>query len=303
VARSGFALHEGVIDGCTVSYMLADQGIRFLAGKLRLRQVTRLREDSHQTPVLTSRRDLSALEVAFRMFERWRQENFFKYLREEYALDALVDYDVVPDNPTRDVPNPKRIEMTVKLQQVRAEFERLTADYGAEAFMHAEHVSPTSRDTKRAQGQLARRIREAFDRITELERKRKTMPVRIPVSDAVGKDIVKLDPERKLLTNLVKMVAYQAESDLVHLVAPYYRRAADEGRTLIQSALAAPADIEVNTNELRVFLAPLSSPHRTRAISALCQELNRRPTIFPGSRLHLKFAVTSRKTAQERTNS
>jgi hypothetical protein len=26
------------------------------------------------------------------MFSRWRQENFSKYLREEYALDALVDY-------------------------------------------------------------------------------------------------------------------------------------------------------------------------------------------------------------------
>jgi hypothetical protein len=112
VARSSFTLHEEVIDGRKVSYTLADQGVRLLAGKLRLRQVTRLSEDGHQTPVLTSRRDLSAVEVAFRMFERWRQENFFKYLREEYALDALVDYDVVADNPARDVPNPKRIEMT-----------------------------------------------------------------------------------------------------------------------------------------------------------------------------------------------
>ena len=25
-------------------------------------------------------------QVAFHMFERWRQENFFKYHREEYAL-------------------------------------------------------------------------------------------------------------------------------------------------------------------------------------------------------------------------
>ncbi len=80
VARSRFTIREEVIDGHTVSYTLADQEARLLAGKLRLRQVTRLRDD-HQTPVLTSRRDLSAVEVAFRMFERWRQENFFKYLR------------------------------------------------------------------------------------------------------------------------------------------------------------------------------------------------------------------------------
>ncbi|MFN2123154.1 MAG: putative transposase, partial [Candidatus Promineifilaceae bacterium] len=106
-------LHEDIFDGHSVSYFLADQGVRLLEGKLRLRQVTRLK-DGHQTHILTSRRDLSASEVAFRMFECWQQENFFKYLREEYALDALVNYDVVPDNPVRDVPNPKRSEITAK---------------------------------------------------------------------------------------------------------------------------------------------------------------------------------------------
>ncbi len=118
---------------------------------------------------------------------------------------------------------------------------------------------------------------------------------------ATGKDVVKLEPERKLLTNLVKMVAYQAESDLVHLVSPYYKRATDEGRTLIQSALAVPAHIEVAGDELRVALAPLSSPHRTRAIAGLCEELNRRFTVFPGSRLRLKFAVVSPKMKTKRT--
>jgi len=144
-------------------------------------------------------------------------------------------------------------------------------------------------------------MREAFDRITELEQKRKTVPTRVPVAIATGKDVVKLEPERKLLTNLVKMVAYQAESDLVHLVSPHYRRASDEGRTLIQSALAASADMEVAGTELRVLLAPLSSPHRTLAIAGLCEELNRNPTVFPGSRLRLKFAVASPKFEAKRT--
>ena len=297
VAKSRFSFREEVIHGRKVTYALADQEVRLLAGKLHLRQVTRLRDD-HQTPVLTSRRDLSAVEIAFRMFERWRQENFFKYLREEYALDALVDYEVVPDNPERDVPNPKRIELTVKLQQAKAEFERLTAEYGAEAFMDAEQTSP---QRKAAQKQLTRRMREAFDGIMELEQKRRKVPTRVSVAVATGKDVVKLEPERKLLTNLVKMVAYQAESDLVHLVSPYYKRAMDEGRTLIQSALAHSADIEVVGEELRVILTPLSSPHRTRAIAGLCEELNRRSTVFPGSRLRLKFGFASLKPTPERT--
>ena len=117
------------------------------------------------------------------------------------------------------------------------------------------------------------------------------MPARIPVGNIVKDGVVKLDPERKFLTNLIKMVAYQAESDLVRLVAPHYKRTDQEGRTLIQSALAAPADLEVTAEELRVRIAPLSSPHRSRAITALCDQLNRRSIRFPGSPLCLRYAV------------
>jgi len=99
--KSRFSVRKGVINDRPIKYTLADHGIYLLGGKLRLRQVTRLSENGHQTPIVTSRRDLPAIEVAYRMFERWRQENFFKYLREEYALDALVEYATEPDDPAR----------------------------------------------------------------------------------------------------------------------------------------------------------------------------------------------------------
>ena len=59
----------------------------------------------------------------------------------------------------------------------------------------------------------------------------------------------------------------------------------------VQSALASAADIEVTNRELRITVAPMSSAHRTRAIAALCEELNRTETIFPGSRLRLNYAI------------
>ncbi len=107
----------------------------------------------------------------------------------------------------------------------------------------------------------------------------------------VGEPVVKLALERNHLTNLIKMLAYQAESDLLRLVAPHYRRAGQEGRTLLQSALASAADLQVTETELRVILAPQSSPHRTRAVAALCDQLNHTKTLFPGSRLRLHYAI------------
>ena len=111
------------------------------------------------------------------------------------------------------------------------------------------------------------------------------------MQDAIDKPVVKLAPERKHLTNLIKMVAYQAESDLLRLAAPHYRRADDEGRTLIQAALSSAADLKVTKQELRVTLARQSSPHRTRTIAALCEELNQRKAVFPGSNLCLIYAT------------
>jgi transposase len=292
VPKRCFRKRSGRIQGVQLRYVLADQHIRLLGGKLRLRQVTRLSDNGHQTPILTSRADLQDIEVAFRMFERWRQENFFKYLREEYALDALVDYQVQNADPTREVPNPRWNALDAELRQARGEAARLATQYGLEAFINPESVRRTMRGFKIANAPKGRAVLAALQRYADLERKRAAVPRRVPVQDAVNGQVVKLATERKHLTNLLKMVAYQAEGDLLRLLAPHYKRVAHEGRTLIQSALASAADIHVTDTELRVTLAPLSSAHRTRAIAAVCDQLNRAPVCFPGTRLRLRFAIT-----------
>jgi len=290
IPPSRFAPHTARCGGRKVCYVLADQEVRLLKGKLRLRQVTRRMENGHETPILTSRRDLGPVQVAYRMFDRWRQENFFKYLREEYALDALAEYATVPDDPTREVPNPAWVALEAQLRQAWARLDRLQSEYGLEALSNLEQKRRTMRGFKIAYGKLGEKIWTAWQRVQQLEKRRAALPRRVPVQDATDKPVVKLAPERKHLTNLIKMVAYQAESDL-RLVAPHYRRVDDEGRTLIQAALAGAADLKVTKRELRVTLAPQSSPHRTRAIAALCKELNRRKTLFPGSSLRLNYAI------------
>ena len=297
LAPSRFKLCGGTIDGNKRSYRLADQGIYLMHGphgarrRLHLRQVTRLNDDAHQTPIITSRWDLSSLEVAYRMFERWRQENFFKYLRQEYALDALVDYGVELADPTRMVPNPLRRKASAEVKKAYEEFNLLAAEYGAEACSNIKDVRSSLRKLKAASAPYEQRIRKALENIKVLEQKRDAIPVRVPIQQLTDGDVVKLAVERKHLSDLLKMVAFQAESDLVRLAAPHYRRAEQEGRALIRSALAADGTIEVMDDTLRVSIAPLSSPHRTQALVALCDQLNDMDARFPGSTLRLRFDV------------
>lgn len=291
IPRTRFATCQKRIEGRKVSYELNDKNIRLLKGRLSLRQITRLTATGHQTPIVTSRKDLPAVVLAYRMFERWRQENFFKYLREEYALDALTDYTTEPMKLDQTVPSPQRRKLDKELVRANAEIKSLESAYGEAAMANKEGERRTIRGFKIAHGQLGQQIRGVQKRIESIKTKRDELPKRVAVRDLSGEPLVRLSMECKHLTNCVKMVAYQAESDLLALVRPHYARADQEGRTLVSSALQSSADLEVSDKELRVTLSPLSSPHRSKAITAMCGELNRMNMCFPGSKLCLRFGV------------
>jgi transposase len=286
-----FIQRRAELDGRWVDYLLHDQPVGFLKGKLRLRQVTRLCDDGHQTQVITSRWDLRDIEVAYRMFERWRQENFFKYMREEFLLDALIDYQIEPEDPTRTIPNPERRALDKQIRAARADLARLEREYGAAAADNAEPRRPTMRGFKIAHGRLGKQLRTARARVAQLFEQRRDVPKRVEVRDLNERALVKLATERKHLTDIIKMVAYQAESDLLALLRPHYARVDQEGRTLLHELFATAGDIRVCDSELHITLAPLSSPHRTHAALALCEMLDQTATIFPGSRLRIRFAV------------
>lgn len=286
-----FVRRQAEIDDHEVAFRLCDEEVCFLEGTLHLRQVTRLSDNGHQTPVLTSRRDLTDLEVAYRMFNRWRQENFFKYMRQEFLLDALADYQVEPDDPTRTVPNPQRRVADQEIKAARSEVARLEQAYGVAADATTEDNCPTMHAFKTAHETLGTALHSAREALKAQVAQRSALPKRIEIRDVSPRAVIKLATERKHLTNLIKMVAFQAETDLLGLLRPHYARADDEGRTLLHELFHAAADVQATDRELRVTLAPLSSPHRTQALEAICQALNDTQTKFPGTRLQLRFAV------------
>src|SRR6266436_758412 len=292
IAEKRFTRRKAKLDGRPVEYLLHDQPVRFLKGKLRLRQVTRLTETGHQTPIVTSRWELRAIVVAHRMFERWRQENFFKYLRQEYLIDALADYQVEPDDPNRSVPNPARKALEKEIRTVRVHLRKLRQSYGATAIDYVQGRTRTVVRFEIAEEIIRKKINKTTDRIKKLKVRCESLPARVPLADArKGQEAVKLSTERKHLTNVLKMVAYQIESDLVELIHPEYKRVEDEGRTFIQTVLQDTADIEPKVDQLRITLAPLSSPHRSRVLETLCDVLNKTNTLFPGTQLRMRYSV------------
>lgn len=289
--RRGFAEQQMVIDGREVRYTLSERTIRLRPG-LRLREIAELRDDGGQTIFVTSHFDPPGVLLAYRMFERWRQENYFRYMKENFALDALVDYGVEADDPSREVPNPARKRLEGALSAARTEVAELERAYGAAAADNAEAQRPTMRGFKIAHGQVGQALRAARARVARLEARRAQLPPRVPIGQVLGAEqVVRLSIERKLITDVIKMAAYRAESVLLRLLRPHFKRAEDEGRAFLRAALQQPADLVVEGDDVLVRFAPLSAPRFTAALRALCAELNAIEPCFPETDYRLRYEV------------
>lgn len=253
---------------------------------LWMREVRVLRDDGRQTSILTNRQDLSAVMVAWRIFRRWRQENYFKYADEEFALDALIEYGAEDLPEGTDRRNPQWLKLTQQLSAARAEVARLQSELGKEAAANEEATRPTMRGFKIAHAELRQQLQTAETQVERLREQRKQTPKRIPADD-----LKMLKTERKLIADAIKMAAYQVETELLGMLQDHYARSDEEGRTLLHATFQSPARLEVADGELRVTIAPQSSPHRTAALAALCKQLDALAVSFPGTRLRLRLAV------------
>jgi hypothetical protein len=248
--------------------------------------VTRLREDGRQTAVLTDRQDLPPEQVLYLMFNRWRQENFFKYMREEFALDALLEYGSEPVSKEADRPNPARKAIEKELRKVGEEKREAERVLGELLRANQESARRTVRGFKIANAEALRKVEEASEKIEQLKAKKRVLPKRIS-----AEDLVCLKRERNLVADAIKMSAYQIEGELCGMLEKSYARHAAEGRTLLHAVFQSSARMEVEKENLRITLSPQSSPHRSLAVAELCRELTQIRAKFPGTNKRIVLAV------------
>lgn len=260
-------------------WLLHQASVRLPNG-LWVRQITRL-VGAHHTTIITTRQDLPLETLARRMFDRWRQENYFKYMRQEYDMDGLVEYGAEDDDPERDTPNPVWTRRDAALRRARGHHKSALARGN-----NPEHAD----------------VRETAAVVEELRKQRDAVPRRVAAGD-LEQPTKRLPQRMKSLYDGLKTIAWQIETGLFNAVSPYYKRNEEEGRTLITAAFHSKGDLQVTERELVVTLAPQSSPHRTRAIAELCKLLDDTATTFPGTHLRLRYRVADGPPAPETAKS
>lgn len=81
------------------------------------REIRKRNDSGHQTSVITTNYQLSTEKIALYMFARWSQENFFRYMRQEYDLDRIIQYGVSELDKNIKVVNREYSNLTYRLKK------------------------------------------------------------------------------------------------------------------------------------------------------------------------------------------
>ena len=283
------------VRGNPVSYKLNERSIK-IGKNSWFREVRRLCENGHQTSIITTRQDLSIEEVARRMFFRWNQENFFKYMREEYALDHLVSRDVEQADIERLVPNPKikklKKERSKKQKQLKAKKE----EYASKVVNNDEKRCRTVRGFNISNFGLKSEIQKMEQSLESITLEIKAQPEKVAIKEILDKDkIVRLATEKKRLTDTVKMACYKAETAMLNYISPSqgFSWSIDDGRAFMKNVFQQPADIVPDhaNGRLEIKFHTMSTRRNNRGLSQLCKIANKGKLFYPGTNLQLVFTA------------
>ena len=252
-----------------------------------LREIIIQRQDGGQTAILTSRRDLAPELVATLLFNRWSQENYFKYMLAEYNLDHLCVYGSENLSAAIDHPNPDYTRLEKKLKKIKQQIAGiLSKDLAGLADEDLQRA--INQFQKVHKGKAREKLHQLSIRAAQTQSEMKETPKRItPV------EYKRLKSEARLLSNAVKISAWYIETALVKILAKYYKKADQDGRATVVAMIKSSGALSVRDQSLHITLEQQATPQKTELLRNLCKELSGRKTIFPGSDKIMEFYVAA----------
>ena len=258
-----------------VTMLLCEQKIEL--GGFSFREKRRLGKDGHQTAIITTHPSIDIGVVAGRMFGRWSQENFFRYLIQDYDFDKMIEFGTQTLDTEQKAVNPNYRQINHQIKKAREKIKRLEAKF----FPLFKQVMEENIDQIPALTQKQSEYKTMLEKLKQdekelMEARSKCEPKITLCQMPEQTRYNQLKTEGKMLMNVIKMICYRAESSLVSLSAPYLNRVGEEGRMLIKQIIANNADLkpDYKNKTLTITLHSLSAPRFNKAASEIATILN-----------------------------
>ena len=221
---------------------------------------------------------------------RRSQDNFLKYLREQFGSDKLIEHGTLPLPETAVVVNPAHRQADQIVRRERAKPVRLQVQLAAHTLPHALSPERITAFAERGE-QLRERIgvqSALFERGKEKRGQisRKVQLKELPEAERYRQ----LCPESKHFIDTIKVIAYRAESALAGELGEHLQRG-DDKRAPMRRILVTPANLRPDYERkiLTVELHRLGSPLQDAAVAKLCAQLTATETCLPTTDLRLVY--------------
>lgn len=283
-------------NGECITMNIAERG-SYIGGKqngLWVREIRKLTESGHQTSVITTEFKSEASDLGLRMFARWSQENFFKYMKEHFNIDRLMCYKVERADETKKVVNPAYRKIEGQIKSKAGKLGRKLRQF-AEITLSAVPVPDEIKKFERNKGELIEMIELLKKELAGLKEERKKTNKHILLGDLPEQErFSQLESTRKQFIDTIKMIAYRAETAMA-IILSKSPILVDDARALLRSIYTMEADIVPDEKEqtLRVRLHHLANPSSDKAARQLAAHLNETETIYPGTNLRLHYELVS----------
>jgi hypothetical protein len=278
-----------------------------------------------QVSILTDDQNAAAVEIIRLMFNRWVQENDFKYLDKHYGINQITSYGVTGYDELRQLVEDREVRsgelkaLREQRRQLRGQQSRLLLLQARNEHQERERqqriqelaAPPAAEQSSKEAARLRQRqsrwkntgaerqkqIQKLSGELAELEAKtQKTQPTESRLEQLIAEKMVRLDPEKKRLMDSLRVIArnvfYQA---LQPFKKAYnnYRDDHDQFRQLTQ----ASGVLEVGPERIVVHLMPRVNypPHLRRILTTVLEGINARQPVLPdGSGRVLKLRLADR---------
>jgi len=255
--------------------------------------VRKLSEGGHQTSIITTNQQLTLDHTAGSMFSRWSQENYFRYMIAEFNFDKMVQYGVETINENTKVVNPAYNKFTQQIKKATDKKRRVEASlYELIEKLQQPLKANEQEQVTQKQAETQQNFQTYCTTVDELKEARKKITRTIALKDMPEANRYNcLKKESKLFMNVIKMIAYRAETVLFNLIKPIFKTAEKEGRQIIQSILASDADIlpDYEAKTLTVKIHGQATPKINELLKSLCNQMNETKTVYPQTDLTIIY--------------
>jgi transposase len=217
---------------------------------------------------------LSDLDLIKYMCGRWKQENFFKIMKNQYAIDHHPDYEFEDLLPQPMVKNPVIKSMEKEIKSLKKQLTKIMKKIGDKFSNSNYNDKPLEhyQNLKTSQNLLQQK-EEIEAKIEHLQNEIKNHEEKVPFDQVSDVRMKARAVRRKLFIDILKTAVFNVKELALITFSKYYDKPKDM-RVIFDMLLNSTTYLKLENNTLKVFIQKPERPKYQDSFANFLKELN-----------------------------